>query len=202
MGEAAVRGALAAGYVGAGTFEFLVDGGRYYFMEVNPRIQVEHPVTEMACGIDLVAAQLRVAAGEPLRFGQADVAPRGAAIEVRVNAEDPDRDFAPTPGLLTEYQPPGGPFVRVDSYAYPGCRVSAAYDSLVAKLVVWAPDRDQAIARMRRALAEFRIAGEGIRTTIPFAERILDHPLFRTARHGTALVESLMSPAGGLAEAG
>jgi acetyl-CoA carboxylase biotin carboxylase subunit len=152
---------------------------------------VEHPVTEMACGMDLVAAQLRVAAGERLWLAQSDVAPRGAAIEVRINAEDPERNFAPTPGVLTEYQPAGGPFVRVDSYAFPGCHISASYDSLVAKLIVWAPTRSQAIDRMRRALGEFRLSGNGIRTTIPFARQVLDHPLFQAAGHSTSLVESM-----------
>jgi acetyl-CoA carboxylase biotin carboxylase subunit len=194
MGAAAVRGALAAGYVGAGTFEFLVDGqGNYYFMEVNPRIQVEHPVTEMATGVDLIAEQLRVAAGYPLTLTQEEVVPRGAAIEVRINAEDPDRNFAPTPGTLTEYLPAGGPFVRVDSYAYTGCRISPSYDSLVAKLIVWAPTRDQAIERMLRALAEFKVAGKGVSTTIPFVREVLEHPLFRAGKHATSLVEQMLA---------
>jgi acetyl-CoA carboxylase biotin carboxylase subunit len=194
MGQDAVRGALAAGYVGAGTFEFLVDAsGEFYFMEVNSRIQVEHPVTEMVTGMDLVAEQFRVADGQPLSMRQEDVVMRGAALECRINAEDSAHGFAPTPGTLEEFVPPGGPFVRVDTYAFPGCRISAAYDSLVAKLVVWAPDRDQALARMRRALEEFRISGPGICTTAGFLRDVLDHPLFRAAMHDTALVASILA---------
>jgi acetyl-CoA carboxylase biotin carboxylase subunit len=194
MGADAVRGALQAGYVGAGTFEFLVDAvGGYYFMEVNSRIQVEHPVTEMVTGIDLVAEQFRVAAGEPLSLRQNDVVVRGAAVECRINAEDPARDFVPTPGTLTEFVPPGGPFVRVDTYAFPGCKVSAAYDSMVAKLIVWAPDRDQALARMSRALDEFRISGQGICTTAGFLADVISHPLFRAGTHDTSLVASMRS---------
>ncbi|WP_433170085.1 acetyl-CoA carboxylase biotin carboxylase subunit [Actinoallomurus sp. CA-150999] len=194
MRQAAVRGALAAGYVGAGTFEFLVSAERdFSFMEVNSRIQVEHPVTEMATGVDLVQEQIRIAAGLPLGFGQADIQPRGAVIECRINAENPDRDFAPAPGTLTEFVPPGGPFVRVDTYGFPGCRISAAYDSLLAKLVVWAPDRPAAIARMRRALAEFRIEGPGVHTTAGFLTRVLDDPAFRDGVHTTSLVSGLLA---------
>ncbi|SDD34443.1 acetyl-CoA carboxylase biotin carboxylase subunit [Actinokineospora iranica] len=196
MGEVAVRGALAAGYVGAGTFEFLVDpDGRFYFMEVNCRLQVEHPVTEMVTGIDLVREQLRVAAGEPLGYGQHDIAPRGVAIECRVNAEDPARDFAPAPGLLTECALPAGPFVRVDTHAAPGYRIPPLYDSLLAKVIVWAPDRDQAIARMRGALAETRINGPGVATTASFLRDVLDHPRFRAAEHDTGLIGDLTAPA-------
>jgi acetyl-CoA carboxylase biotin carboxylase subunit len=199
MGQVAVRGACAAGYVGAGTFEFLVDEtGEFYFMEVNCRIQVEHPVTEMVTGVDLVAEQLRIAAGHPLALRQADVVVRGAAIECRINAEDPARAFAPTPGLLTEFYAPGGPFVRVDTYGAPGVRVSAAYDSLLAKLVVWAPGRTEAIARMRRALAELRVAGAGVHTTANFLAGVLDHPEFRAARHNTSFLAEYLrdQPAG------
>ncbi|MGH4011145.1 MAG: acetyl-CoA carboxylase biotin carboxylase subunit [Pseudonocardiaceae bacterium] len=192
MCEAAVRGALAAGYVGVGTFEFLVDTeGRPYFMEVNCRIQVEHPVTEMITGLDLVAEQLRVAAGEPLALRQAEIHPRGVSMECRINAEDPSRGFAPTPGLLTRFRPPGGPFVRVDTHGYAGYRVPAAYDSLLAKLVVWAPDRPSALARMRRALAEFDIAGPGMHTTAEFLEQVVTHPLFVAAKHDTSLLDEL-----------
>jgi acetyl-CoA carboxylase biotin carboxylase subunit len=194
MGAAAVRAALAAGYVGAGTFEFLVDpDGRFYFMEINCRIQVEHPVTELATGVDLVAEQLRIAAGAPLTLRQADIVPRGAAIECRVNVEDPTRAFVPTPGVLTEFVPPGGPFVRVDTHGYTGYRVSPAYDSLLAKVVVWAPDREQAIARMRRALAEFRIAGPGVHTTRDFLQEVLAHPMFVHAKHSTSLVNDMLA---------
>jgi acetyl-CoA carboxylase biotin carboxylase subunit len=189
--RAAVHGAKAAGYIGAGTFEFLVDpDGDFYFMEVNCRIQVEHPVTEMVTGLDLVREQLRVAAGRPLSMRQDQVRRHGAAIECRVNAEDPARGFAPTPGVLAEFVPPSGPFVRVDTAGFPGAVVSPAYDSLVAKVIAWAPDREQAIARMHRALAEFRISGAGLATTIPFLREVLDHPLFRSGEHGTDLVGS------------
>jgi acetyl-CoA carboxylase, biotin carboxylase subunit len=191
--QAAIVGARAAGYVGAGTFEFLVDSDRrFYFMEVNSRIQVEHPVTEVATGMDLVHEQFRIAAGERLDFGQSDVQPRGAVIECRVNAEDPERQFIPAPGALTEFLPPGGPFVRVDTHCFPGMRICAAYDSLLAKVTVWAPDRTAAIARMRRALAEFRIDGAGVRTTAPFLRQVLDHPEFRAAEHTTNFVSRLV----------
>lgn len=193
MGAAAVRGAKAAGYVGAGTFEFLLDPAtnRYYFMEVNCRLQVEHPVTELVTGMDLVCEQLRIAAGEPLGYGQDDITHRGAAIECRINAEDPARNFQPTPGLLTEFEPPGGPWVRVDTHARPGYEVPPNYDSLLAKVIVWAPDRDAAIARMRRALAELRACGPSVATTAPFLSGLLDHPRFRAAQHDTALIASL-----------
>lgn len=193
MGAAAVRGAVTAGYVGAGTFEFLVDrDGGYYFMEVNCRIQVEHPVTEMATGIDLIHEQFRAAAGKPLALRQEDIHPRGAAIECRINVEDPARGFVPTPGVLEEFEPPGGAFVRVDTHGYPGYRVSPAYDSLLAKLVVWAPDREQAIVRMRRALAEFRVSGPGVCTTIGFQQEVLAHPLFLKGKHDTSLVGEML----------
>ncbi|RBQ20085.1 acetyl-CoA carboxylase biotin carboxylase subunit [Spongiactinospora rosea] len=196
MRAAAVRGALAAGYTGAGTFEFLVDDqNRFYFMEVNGRIQVEHPVTELATGVDLVREQLRIAAGEALGFGQDAITPGGAVIECRVNAEDPDRGFAPAPGVLTEFRPPGGPFVRVDTHGFAGLRISPAYDSLLAKVVVWGEDRDTAIRRMRRALGEFLVAGKGVKTTIPFLRQVLDHPDFRYARHTTALAERMTARA-------
>ncbi|MEV4140789.1 acetyl-CoA carboxylase biotin carboxylase subunit [Dactylosporangium sp. NPDC049742] len=194
MGEASVRGALAAGYVGAGTFEYLLDdAGDFFFLEVNCRIQVEHPVTEAVTGLDLVAEQLRIAAGEPLGLTQADVAPRGVAIECRVNAEDPARDFAPAPGRLDAFTVPGGPFVRVDTHAYPGYSVPSAYDSLLAKLIVWAPDRDTAIARSRRALADFRVDGPGVHTTAGFLRDVLADASFRAGTHDTGLVARLQS---------
>ncbi|MFC0098792.1 acetyl/propionyl/methylcrotonyl-CoA carboxylase subunit alpha [Micromonospora marina] len=197
MGAAAVAGASAVGYVGAGTFEFLVDpDGRYYFMEVNCRIQVEHPVTEAVTGVDLVQEQLRVAAGERLTMTQRDVQPRGVAIECRLNAENPDADFAPTPGLLEEFVVPAGPFVRVDTHAYPGYVVPPNYDSLLAKLIVWAPDRDRAIARMLRALDECRVSGPRISTTRDFLRKVVDHPTFRAAEHNTALVDELFATVG------
>jgi acetyl-CoA carboxylase biotin carboxylase subunit len=193
----AIDAALAAGYVGAGTFEFLLDpAGNYYFMEVNCRIQVEHPVTEMVTGVDLVQEQLRIAAGEPLGFTQQDLAPRGVAIECRINAENPATGFAPTPGRIEEFVPPGGPFVRVDTHAAAGYVVPPDYDSLVAKLIVWASTRQQAVARMQRALSEFRIAGPRMHTTIEFLQRVLAHGDFQAARHSVRLVEELLAPPG------
>lgn len=193
MGEAAVRGALAIGYVGAGTFEFLLDDrGGFSFIELNCRIQVEHPVTEMVTGVDLVREQLRVAAGLPLAINQRDITPRGVAIECRINAEDPDRDFLPTPGLLEEFSCPAGPFVRVDSHGFPGWRISSHYDSLLAKAIVWAPDRPQALARMDRALSEFHISGAGVHTTIDFLSRVLVDTAFRRGTHTTTLVGTML----------
>jgi acetyl-CoA carboxylase biotin carboxylase subunit len=190
----AVRGARSIGYLGAGTMEFLVGpDGAATFMELNGRIQVEHPVTEMATGIDLVAEQLRVAAGERLSFTQADVHPRGAAIECRINAEDPSAGFRPTPGRITTLRPAGGPFVRVDSGVDQGDTIPSHYDSLLAKLIVWGPDRDTAIARMIRALDEFEIAGDGVRTTIPLARRLIDSPEFRAGEHTTAFVDEFLA---------
>lgn len=193
MGVAAVQAARAVGYVGAGTFEFLVDDNAFFFMEINCRIQVEHPVTEMVTGIDLVRQQLHVAAGLPLSLRQDDVVPRGAAIECRINAEDPDRGFAPTPGVLEEFMPATGHFMRVDTHGFPGFRVTPDYDSLLAKLVAWAPDRDQALARMRRALGEFGVSGRGLCTTIGFLTEVLAHPRFRDANHTTSLVEQMLT---------
>jgi acetyl-CoA carboxylase, biotin carboxylase subunit len=198
LGAAAVRGARAAGYVGAGTFEFLLDParGKFYFMEVNCRLQVEHPVTEMVTGLDLVREQIKIAAGEPLGYGQDDIAVRGAAVECRINAEDPARGFAPAPGTLTRFEPPGGPFVRVDTHARPGYVVPPHYDSLLAKVIVWAPDRDGAIARMRRALGELRAEGPAVKTTTAFLTDLLDNPRFRAAEHDTAMVTALTAPSG------
>ncbi|MBB5959555.1 acetyl-CoA carboxylase biotin carboxylase subunit [Saccharothrix tamanrassetensis] len=194
MGEAAVRGALAAGYVGAGTWEFLVDEeGRFYFMEVNCRIQVEHPVTEAVTGLDLVRAQLEIAAGLPLDVARCGARRDGVAIECRINAEDPTRDFAPTPGVLSEFIPPGGPFVRVDTHAFTGAEVVPFYDSLLAKLVVWGPDREQAIARMRRALGELHV--KGVCTTASFLDGVLATPEFGAGRHHTSLVAELLGQA-------
>ncbi|MEV0715289.1 biotin carboxylase N-terminal domain-containing protein [Asanoa sp. NPDC050611] len=195
MGHAAVRGLLAAGYVGAGTVEFLVDEQhRFYFMEVNCRIQVEHPVTELTHGVDLVREQLRIAAGERLDMSQAELTARGWAIECRINAEDPARGFMPTPGRLTALELPAGPFVRVDTAAVAGGRISAAYDPLLAKVCVWAPDRPQALARMRRALAELTVEGPGVSTNRDFLLTALDHPLFVAGTHDTSLVDRLTDP--------
>ena len=188
MGAAAVRMAKASRYHNAGTVEFLLDGsGNFYFIEVNARIQVEHPVTELVTGIDLIQAQLRIAAGEPLGFTQKDVKQTGWAIEVRVNAEDPDRDFQPSPGLIELFAPPGGPGVRVDSHGYSGYRIPSNYDSMIGKLLVHRPTRDLAIGTMLRALDEFVITGP--KTTIPLLRRILNHSDFRAGLHDTGFVE-------------
>ncbi|MFG1612146.1 acetyl-CoA carboxylase biotin carboxylase subunit [Nonomuraea wenchangensis] len=202
LAEYAVAGAKSVGYTGAGTFEFLVDEEEAAFIEVNSRLQVEHPVTEMVTGIDLVREQIRVASGLPLPVGQEEVRPRGVALECRVNAEDPERRFAPCPGELAEFVPPGGPFVRVDTHGYPGWRISPDYDSLLAKVVVWAPEREQALARMERALAEFRIGGEGVRTTRDLLRGVMGHPVFRAGTHTTSLLDGTDEPAGGTAPAG
>lgn len=188
MGAAAVAAARAVDYVGAGTVEFIyTPEGDFYFMEMNTRIQVEHPVTEWVTGIDLVREQILAAAGEPLSIRQEDVVLSGHAIECRINAEDPERNFMPSPGKIDAYLPPGGIGVRVDSAAYPGYVVPPTYDSMIAKLIVWAPTRDQAIDRMLRALGEFRI--EGVRTTIPFHQRLLRHEKFRSGDVTTRFLE-------------
>ncbi|ARU62216.1 acetyl-CoA carboxylase biotin carboxylase subunit [Tumebacillus avium] len=177
MGAAAVAAAKAVSYCGAGTIEFIYDeDGNFYFMEMNTRIQVEHPVTEMITGIDLIKEQIRVAAGLPLSLTQEEVVFDGWAIECRVNAEDPDKNFMPNPGKIVTYLPPGGFGVRVDSAAFSGYTVTPFYDSMIAKLIVWAPTRDEAILRMLRALSEFTI--EGIKTTIPFHQKVLRHEKF------------------------
>ncbi|MFC5744429.1 acetyl-CoA carboxylase biotin carboxylase subunit [Actinomadura rugatobispora] len=191
MCEAAVTGALACGFTGAGTFEFLVDGDDFHLMEINCRIQVEHPVTEMVTGIDLVREQIRIAAGLPLGFAQDEVRRHGAAIECRVNAEDPERGFAPAPGTLTAFRPPGGPFTRVDTDAYQGRRVPPHYDSLIAKVVTWGPDRDAAVARMDRALGEFTVGGPGVHTTTGLLRKVIGEPRFRRAEHTTALLREM-----------
>jgi acetyl-CoA carboxylase biotin carboxylase subunit len=191
MGEAACRVARAAGYVNAGTVEFLVDADRnFYFLEMNTRLQVEHPVTEMVTGIDLVREQLRIAAGEPLGYGQADVAWRGWAIECRINAEDPFGGWLPSPGTITGLRAASGPWVRDDSGAYEGYTVPRWYDTLLAKLIVWGADRDAAIERMTRALGEYKIAG--VRTTIPVLQRIVSHPDFRAGRLSTAFLDRVL----------
>ncbi|RAR45285.1 acetyl-CoA carboxylase biotin carboxylase subunit [Paenibacillus sp. MDMC362] len=177
MGEAAVRAAKAVNYSGAGTLEFLLgQDGQFYFMEMNTRIQVEHPVTEMVTGVDLIQEMISVAEGNTLSFTQEEVVINGWSIECRINAENPDKGFMPAPGTIQFYLPPGGPGVRVDSAAYPGYTISPYYDSMIAKLIVWAPTRDEAIAKMKRALAEFEI--EGIYSTIPFHQKLMKHPTF------------------------
>jgi acetyl-CoA carboxylase, biotin carboxylase subunit len=177
MGNAAILAAKSINYMGAGTVEFLVDKyGNFYFMEMNTRIQVEHPVTEMIAGLDLIAEQIHIAQGEKLGFTQEQVILKGHAIECRINAEDPDRDFRPNPGKITGYLPPGGPGVRMDSHIYTDYEVSPYYDSLIGKLIVWGEDRGKAIERMKRALRECAITG--IPTTIAFHQKILEHPAF------------------------
>jgi acetyl-CoA carboxylase biotin carboxylase subunit len=192
MGEAAVRIARLAGYVNAGTVEFLIDQDRnFYFLEMNTRLQVEHPVTEMVVGVDLVKEQLRIAGGEPLRFGQQDVRLRGVALECRIYAEDPANNFFPSPGLITRLRVPSGPGIREDSGVYEGWTVPLEYDPLLSKLVVWGSDRAEAIARMRRALGEYEV--RGIRTNIPFFRALLDHQDFVHGRLDTGLVDRVLA---------
>jgi acetyl-CoA carboxylase biotin carboxylase subunit len=188
MGQAAVTAAEEIGYVGAGTVEFLLDeDGSFYFMEMNTRIQVEHPVTEMCTNFDLVKEQIRVAAGEPLKLKMEGSRLRGHAIECRVNAEDPFRNFQPAPGHITAYHPPGGPGVRVDTHIYDGYTVPPYYDSLLAKVIVHGNSRDEALARMRQALDSFII--EGVTTTIPFLGRVMRHPDFIAGKVDTKFLE-------------
>jgi acetyl-CoA carboxylase, biotin carboxylase subunit len=177
VGQIILKAIRKIGYEGVGTIELLCDDQlNFYFMEMNTRIQVEHPVTEMITGVDLLKQQILVAAGEPLRFTQEDVQIKGHAIECRINAEDPDKNFMPCPGTIDGYIPPGGYGVRVDSHAYTGYKIPPYYDSLIAKLVVWGETRDEAIQRMKRALNEYGITG--VKTTIPFHLKVLDNPEF------------------------
>lgn len=186
--EAAVRLVKAANYSNAGTVEFIVDQkGNFYFIEVNARIQVEHPVTELVTGIDLIKAQIRVAAGEPLPWKQEEIRHRGCAIECRINAEDPDKNFRPTPGAITGFYAPGGFGVRWDSHVYAGYTVSPYYDSMIGKLLVHQATREEAIACMLRALSELRI--EGVKTTVPIHQKILAHEAFRASRTDTTFIE-------------
>jgi acetyl-CoA carboxylase biotin carboxylase subunit len=191
MCEAAVRLAREAGYTNAGTVEFIVDQeDNFYFIEVNARIQVEHPVTEMITGIDLIKTQIRIAAGEPLPFTQEQIVPRGAAIECRINAENPDRGFQPCPGRIQQIFIPGGPGVRWDSHVHTGYTVPPYYDSMIGKLIVHRATRAEAIATMQRALDELRI--EGIKTTVPFHKRILSHSTFVEGLVDTRFVERVL----------
>jgi acetyl-CoA carboxylase, biotin carboxylase subunit len=191
MLESAVRLAERARYTNAGTVEFLVDGdGEFYFIEMNTRVQVEHPVTEVLTGVDLVKSQLRIAAGEPLLIRQKDVAMDGWAMEFRINAEDPDNGFAPSPGEISVLEVPGGPGVRVDSAVYGGYAIPPFYDSLIGKLVVWGLTREEAVSRARRALSEYRI--EGMRTTIPLHLLLLDEPVFASGEYDTGYLEKLL----------
>jgi acetyl-CoA carboxylase biotin carboxylase subunit len=198
MGDAAVKAAKAIDYLGAGTVEFLLDrDGSFYFIEMNTRIQVEHPVTEVTTGLDLVKEQLRVAAGEPLSFPNgANMRHRGHAIEFRINAEDPSRNFAPAPGLITAFHPPGGPGVRLDTHVYSGYRVPPFYDSLLAKLIVSGNTREEALVRARNGLNSFVI--EGIPTTIPFLARVARDPAFVRGDVDTHFIERFMEENGGL----
>ena len=193
MGAAAVEAARACGYVNAGTVEFLVDADlNYYFMEMNTRLQVEHPVTEGITGLDLVAEQLRIAAGEPLGYSQADLAVHGHSIEVRVYAEDPANGFLPSPGILTRHRPPSGFGVRVDAGVDEGGRVEIHYDPMISKLTTWGRTRNEAIDRMERAIDEYEIAG--VETTLPFCRFVMGHEAFRSGRFSTHFVADHFSP--------
>jgi acetyl-CoA carboxylase biotin carboxylase subunit len=192
MGHAAVEATKAARYEGAGTVEFLLDPeGRFSFMEMNTRVQVEHCVTEMVTGVDVVKTGIRIAAGDPLPFAQEGIAVVGHAIEFRINAEDPDNGFLPSPGVVTRWIPPGGPWVRLDSHVYQGYTVPPFYDSLLGKLIVWGRDREECLARSRWALEEFIV--EGIKTTIPFHRVVLEHPLFIAGTVSTHFIDDHLS---------
>jgi acetyl-CoA carboxylase, biotin carboxylase subunit len=188
MGAAAVAAAVAADYEGAGTIEFLLDSdGRFFFMEMNTRVQVEHCVTEMVTGIDIVKTGIRIAAGEGLSITQDEVRVQGHAIEFRINAEDPDDGFIPSPGRVTQWVPPGGPWVRFDSHVYQGYVVPPFYDSLLGKLVIWGRDRAECLARSRWALDEFLV--DGVKTVIPFHRAVIEHPLFVAGDVNTHFIE-------------
>ena len=194
MGKAAVRIGETANYSNAGTVEFIVDdGGNFFFLEVNKRIQVEHPITEEVTGVDLVRNQILIAAGEPLKLSQGDIEFRGHAIECRINAEDPFDDFRPSPGRIEMYYPPGGRGVRLDSHAYAGYTIPPHYDSMIAKVITFGKDRREAMDKMSRALSEYLITG--IKTTIPFEQAILQDPNFRRGVYSTNFVEQLLGGA-------
>lgn len=192
MGVAAIKAVRATGYENAGTIEFLLDhDGRFYFMEMNTRVQVEHPVSELITGTDIIKEQLRIASGEPIScIDRAPFQPYGHAVEFRINAEDPEFDFRPCPGNITKFDMPGGPGVRIESYIHEGSRISPYYDSMVAKLIVWGSDREEAIARGKRALQEFKI--EGIKTTIPFHLQVLENQAFLDGEVYTDFIETEM----------
>jgi acetyl-CoA carboxylase biotin carboxylase subunit len=192
MGETAVRIGKLTGYWNAGTVEFLLDPkGKFYFLEMNTRLQVEHPVTELVFGVDLVKAQIRIAAGGHLEWRQEDVQMRGVAIECRIYAEDPATNFFPSPGLIARLQVPAGPGIRLDSGVYEGWRVPLEYDPLLSKLAVWAATRKEAIARLQRALGEYEV--QGIHTTIPFFRRLLDHPDFKAGKLDTGFIDRVLA---------
>ena len=192
MGRAAVRLASLANYVNAGTVEFIVDDdGNYYFLEVNKRIQVEHPITEEVTGMDLVKQQLLIAMGEPLRLRQSDIRLEGHAIECRINAEDAFNNFCPSPGRIEMFYAPGGRGVRVDTHAYAGYTVPPHYDSMIGKLITHGKDRREAIARMSRALGEFMLTG--VKTTIPFELAVMRDPNFRRGVYSTNFIEKMLS---------
>ncbi len=192
MGKAAIRIAEEAGYSNAGTVEFIVDGqGNFFFLEVNKRIQVEHPITEEVTGVDLVKQQILIAMGEPLRLRDADIAFKGHAIECRINAEDPFDDFRPSPGRIEMYYAPGGRGVRLDSHAYAGYVIPPYYDSMIGKLITFGKDRREAMDRMSRALGEYLITG--VKTTIPFEQAILQDPNFRRGVYSTGFIEQLLT---------
>ena len=191
MGETAVKASKAVEYSSTGTVEFLLEGNEhYYFMEMNTRIQVEHPVTEMISGLDLIKEQIKVAIGETLDWTQEGIKLEGHAIECRINAEDPNRQFLPTPGTITSFHVPGGPGVRVDTHAYAGYKVPPYYDSLLAKLITHGHDREEALIRMKRALGEFIV--EGISTTIPFHQVVLNHEIFQSGNYHTGSIEEII----------
>lgn len=189
MGQAAVKAAEAVKYTGAGTVEFIYDyrEQKFYFMEMNTRIQVEHPVTEMVTGVDLIKEQIRVASGEKLTLTQDEVTFNGWAIECRINAENPEKNFMPSPGKIEMYLPPGGLGVRVDSAAYPGYSIPPYYDSMIAKVITYGKTREEAVSRMKRALSEFVI--EGVHTTIPFHLKLLEHETFVSGEFNTKFLE-------------
>jgi acetyl-CoA carboxylase, biotin carboxylase subunit len=203
MGAIAVKGAKAVGYYSAGTFEFLLaPDGNFYFLEMNTRLQVEHPVTELITGLDLVRAMFDVAAGHPLPWKQEEIVRRGAAIQCRIYAEDPSTGYLPSPGTIQELRTPSGPGVRDDSGAYAGCTISSFYDPLISKLCVWAPTRTEAVQRMRRALAEYVVTG--IKTNLAFHEQLFQHPKFVAGEYDTGFLErekeSVLAPASFAAE--
>jgi acetyl-CoA carboxylase, biotin carboxylase subunit len=189
MGEAAIKAAKAVDYTGAGTVEFIYDyrNKKFYFMEMNTRIQVEHPVTELVTGVDLIKEQIKIASGEKLSIKQEDVTFTGWAIECRINAENPEKNFMPSPGEIKMYLPPGGLGIRIDSAAYPGYKIPPYYDSMIAKVISYGATREEAIARMKRALSEFVV--EGVSTTIPFHLKLLDHETFKSGQFNTKFLE-------------